>query len=66
MEENMGSSRLRVLPQIKEILVVISYGCSMRIVSCTLNQLDMDLRESGKEMARRGPPRVGTNLRDWP
>lgn len=62
----MGSLRLRVLPKIKEILVVISYkaGCSMKTVSCTLNQLDITIEN--QKMARKSPPRIGTNLEDWP
>lgn len=38
----------------------------MRTVSQTLNQLNIYHRESGKEVAKKSPPKVGTDLKDWP
>lgn len=58
-----------MLPQTMEVSVVINdkeASCSMRIASYTLNLLDVHQRESGKEIARKSPLRVGTNLKDWP
>lgn len=58
-----------MLLQTMEILMVINgkeAGCSMRIASYTLNLLDVHQRESGKEIARKSPLRVGTNLKHWP
>lgn len=37
----------------------------MRTVSQTLNQLNIYHRESGKEVAKKSPPKVGTDLKDY-